>query len=79
MSVTTVSLLPLNQIRRGDVAVVEEIVSGGQEQARLASMGLTVGSVVEMLMPGKPCAVAVGGSRLVLRCEQVQALRVSLL
>jgi Fe2+ transport system protein FeoA len=77
MQVTTESFLHLNQLRRGQCAVVEEIDSHGPEGAHLASMGLTVGCVLHMLMPGAPCAVAVGETRLMLRCEQCRAIRVS--
>lgn len=77
MQLSTETFVHLNQLRRGQMAVVEEVDCQGTEGAHLASMGLSVGCVLQVLMPGTPCAVAVGETRLMLRCEQCRAIRVS--
>jgi len=77
MNVTVSTFLQLSQLRRGQMAVIEEVDSHTAEPSHLAAMGLTVGSVIQVLMPGTPCAVVVGETRLMLRCEQCRAIRVS--
>lgn len=71
------ALLSLPQLANGEVAIVEEIAGEPEMACRLASMGLCPGALVRMVMPGCPCAVQVGESRLMLRGEDLCAIRIA--
>ena len=79
MTSTLDSLVQLGNLRQGQVGVVEQVEAPDCECHRLSSMGLQAGELITMLMPGNPCAVVVGQTRLVLRGDQVGRIRVSLL
>ena len=69
--------LPLSSLRRGQTAVVEEISGDSGEIEKLCTMGLCVGSLVRVLCAGRCCAVQVGETRMMLRCDQLKNILVS--
>jgi Fe2+ transport system protein FeoA len=60
-------LLPLESLRSGDTAEVEEIVGEQSLVLRLGELGLRAGSRFRVLREGLPCLLDVGGARLSLR------------
>lgn len=64
---TASSLLPLEQLRPGEWADIEEVVGDAGWVGRMAELGLRAGSRLQVLQPGSPCLIQVGGSRLSLR------------
>jgi ferrous iron transport protein A len=60
-------LLPLEQLRPGEWADVEEVVGDTGWIGRMAELGLRAGSRLQVLQPGSPCLIQIGGSRLSLR------------
>jgi Fe2+ transport system protein FeoA len=51
----------------GEVGRVEQLLGDTEDVRRLEEMGIRRGEVVEMLQPGSPCIIRLGGSRLCLR------------
>jgi Fe2+ transport system protein FeoA len=62
-------LLPLELLRTGEWAEVEEVTGEPAWVGRLAELGVRTGSRVQVLQPGCPCLLQVGGCRLSLRGE----------
>ena len=60
-------LMPLDMIGPGEWAEVEEV--SGQETwvGRLAELGIRQGCRLQVVQPGKPCLLNVGGCKLCLR------------
>ena len=67
----------LKDLRAGELGIVEEIDECCGEFCQLAALGLCRGALVRMMSPGKTCAVQVGESRLMLRGDQISAIRVT--
>lgn len=67
----------LSTLQRGQVAVIEHFDPNCSDQFRLEEMGLRVGELVTMLMPGCPCALAVGETRLMVRRDLLRCVLVS--
>ena len=55
-----VSLLSLKSGQAGTVAEVKALNGAAK---RLADLGFVKGAALEMVRPGKPCIVRIGGSR----------------
>lgn len=67
-------LLPLDMLRAGEVAEVEEIHGQPAWVRRLAEMGLRQGCRVQVVQPGSPCLLQLDGCKLCLRageCSQI--------
>lgn len=62
-------LLPLELVRAGEWAEIEEVTGEPHWVGRLAELGLRAGSRLQMLRQGSPCLLQVGGCRLSLRGE----------
>ena len=62
-------LLPLDLVRTGEWAEVEEVLGEPVWVSRLAEFGLRTGSKLQVLRQGSPCLLNIGGSRLSLRAE----------
>jgi ferrous iron transport protein A len=60
-------LIPLDLIGSGEWAEVAEIIGEVAWICRLAELGLRRGSRFQVLQPGRPCILRVGGSRLSVR------------
>lgn len=64
------------RLRAGQSAVVDSLPEECGDARRLREMGLVPGEVVVMLSSGRSCAVAVGETRLVVRREVLEGVRV---
>ncbi len=62
-------LLPLELLRSGERAEVADVSGEPGWVARMAELGVRVGSPVRVLQAGSPCLMEVGGSRLSLRAD----------
>ena len=69
-------LVPLSQLRCKEQGVIVDVDAAPIENARLAEMGLTVGSDVQVLCGGRTRLFRVGGSRLSLRSDDLDAILV---
>lgn len=63
------NLLPVEALSSGAWADVEEVQGESTWVSRLAELGVRAGSRLQVLQPGSPCLLQVGGSRLSLRAE----------
>jgi Fe2+ transport system protein FeoA len=61
------NIIPMHCLAYGEVGRVEELVGSTEDVRRLEEMGVRRGQAVEMLQPGSPCIVRLGGSRLCFR------------
>jgi Fe2+ transport system protein FeoA len=62
-------LLPLELLRSGEWADVAEVMGEPAWVGRMAELGIRAGSRLQVLQPGSPCLLQVGGARLSLRAE----------
>ena len=69
-------LLPLEGLRSGEWAEVAEVSGEPAWVARMAELGIRAGSRLQVLQPGSPCLLRVGGSRLSLRADQAAQILV---
>ena len=53
----------LPTLRAGQMGVVDRINAGQSLAKRLADLGFVRGATLEMIRPGIPCIVAIGGAR----------------
>ncbi len=60
-------LLPLECLRAGEWADVEDVSGEPGWVGRMAELGVRAGSRLRVLQPGSPCLLQVGGCRLCLR------------
>lgn len=51
----------LSSLQRGQLGTIVAIHESGTASKRLADMGFVRGAKVEMVRPGRPCLVRVGG------------------
>ena len=66
----------LSGLLSGDVARIAGVEAAQAAAKRLADMGFVRGAVVEMVRPGKPCLVRIGGTYVGLGLENQNSLRV---
>lgn len=59
--------VPLEELTRGEWAEVDRVQGDTGWVQRMAELGLRQGQTIQMLQPGSPCLVSLGGSRLSLR------------
>jgi ferrous iron transport protein A len=67
-------LLPLDMVRAGEWAEVEEVSGQADWVGRLAELGIRRGSRVQVVRPGSTCLLSVAGCKLCLRggeCSQI--------
>jgi ferrous iron transport protein A len=67
---------PLEYLASGEWAEVEDVTGDPGWVARMAELGLRVGTRIHMLRPGSPCLCAVDGARLSLRFDQAMMILV---
>lgn len=72
----TLEPIKLSSLRSGQTAVVEEFRVCNSEHCRLKELGFREGELVKMLMPGCSCAMVVGDTRLMVRKELLETIRV---
>jgi Fe2+ transport system protein FeoA len=63
------TLLPLEDLTHGEWADVAQVTGEPGWVGRMAELGLRIGSRVQVLQPGSPCLVQVGGARFSLRFD----------
>jgi Fe2+ transport system protein FeoA len=66
--------MPLDMVRAGEWAEVEEVTGQADWVGRLAELGIRQGSRVQVMQPGTPCLLKVAGCKLCLRggeCSQI--------
>lgn len=67
-------LLPLEMLRAGEWAEVEEVSGQPGAVGRLAELGIRQGCRLQVIQPGTPCLLHISGCRLCLRpgeCSQI--------
>ncbi len=67
-------LMPLDMLRAGEVAEIEEVSGHHSWVCRLAELGIRQGCRVRVVQSGSPCLLDVGGHKLCLRggeCSQI--------
>jgi ferrous iron transport protein A len=62
-------LLPLELLGLGEWGDIAEVTGEPAFVGRMAELGLRSGSRLQVLRPGSPCLLRVGGSRLSLRTD----------
>jgi ferrous iron transport protein A len=60
-------LIPLNFLAAGQQARIGDVVGRVDYVHRLEELGLRRGEVVEMVQPGTPCIIQIGGARVCFR------------
>ena len=63
-------ILPVELLCPGEWADVAEVTGAPVWVGRMAELGLQTGSRVQVLQPGSPCLLRVGGARLSLRSDE---------
>jgi len=63
------TLLPLELLCSGEWAEVADVSGEPGWVGRLAELGVRIGSRLQVLQPGSPCLLQIGGSRLSLRAD----------
>jgi len=66
----------LSRLVAGDVARIAGVAASQTASKRLADMGFVRGAVVEMVRPGRPCLVRVGGTYVGLGVENQHSISV---
>ncbi|VTR96516.1 family protein : Uncharacterized protein OS=Blastopirellula marina DSM 3645 GN=DSM3645_10722 PE=4 SV=1: FeoA [Gemmata massiliana] len=68
-------LMPLDMVRAGEWAEVEEVTGQADWVGRLAELGIRQGCRLQVVQPGATCLLRVAGGKLGLRgCECAQIL-----
>ena len=52
----------LSGLKKGEAAAIVSIATTQAAAKRLADMGFVRGAVIEMIRPGRPCLVRIGGT-----------------
>jgi ferrous iron transport protein A len=63
------NLLPLEMLQAGEWADVENVSGEPEWVGRMAELGVRNGCRLQVLQPGSPCLLQIGGCRLCLRSE----------
>jgi len=63
-------VLPLELLTAGEWADVADVTGEPAWVGRMAELGLRTGSRIQVLQPGSPCLVRIGGGRLSFRPDQ---------
>jgi ferrous iron transport protein A len=69
--------LPINALRRGEVASISQVVGPPEHIRRLEELGLRSGSRIEIVRGGSPCIIRVDGSTLCFRNDESVRVLVS--
>jgi len=68
-------VIPLPLLQPGQCARIDQLMGRADDVQRLEELGMRVGTTVEMVQPGSPCIVSLGGNRLCFRgCEATSVL-----
>ncbi len=66
---SVISSVPLKTIHAGFTVDVDDVIGEPALVGRLAALGVRPGSRVQIIRPGTPCLIEVGGSRMSVRCD----------
>jgi ferrous iron transport protein A len=69
-------MLPLELLNCGEWAEIEEVTGEPAWVCRMAELGLCRGCRLQMLQPGSPCLLRIGGCRLSLRGDDAMQVLV---
>ena len=69
-------LILLGLLSAGQSAVVETVMGASDDAHRLREIGLRDGATVQMIQPGNPCLVRLGGHKLGLRSDALASVLV---
>lgn len=58
---------PLQFLGPGQMADIDQVLGDPESVHRLLEMGMRVGDQIEMVQPGDPCIVRLGGHKLCIR------------
>lgn len=72
------TLIPLELMAAGESGRILEIDGHASFVHRLAELGISAGTPIEMIRPGAPCILAVNHQRLSLRLEDAASVLVDL-
>jgi ferrous iron transport protein A len=64
-------LVPVHQLRRGDVAEVSQVLGAPELVRRLEELGIRCGAHLEMVRGGSPCIVRIAGTKLCFRHDEL--------
>lgn len=70
------TLVPLSHLMTGQKAEIGQLMGRPENVRRLAEMGLRDGTAVEMLRPGSPCIIRLGGQRICIRANELLSVLV---
>ena len=71
-------LIPMNLMHAGQTAFVRQVFGQTEQVHRLEELGLRGGAHVEMVQPGKPCIIRLGGQTLCFRADEMTSIFVSI-
>ena len=69
-------LLPLEMLQAGEWADIEDVSGQAEWVGRMAELGVRAGCRIQVLQPGSPCLLQVGGCRLCLRADWLMQILV---
>jgi Fe2+ transport system protein FeoA len=64
-------VVPITQLRRGEVAEISQVLGSPEEVRRLEELGLRGGVYLEVVSSGSPCIVRVAGAKLCFRHDEL--------
>jgi len=64
-------LIPMTLLTAGQMGRIAAMVGGADQIHRLRELGLRDGAEVEMVRPGSPCIIRLGGQKLGLRSDEM--------
>ena len=67
-------VLPLGILPLGHTALVEHVAGDAAAVHRFREMGFCDGALVEMVQPGEPCIVRIGGHKLAFRLDSTVSI-----
>jgi ferrous iron transport protein A len=70
-------LIPMNLMHAGQTALVRQVLGRTEQVHRLEELGLRGGACVEMVQPGKPCIIRLGGQTLCFRADEMTSVFVA--
>jgi ferrous iron transport protein A len=66
-----VDVIPITQLRNGEVAEISKILGTPEQVRRLGELGLRGGVRLEIVRSGSPCIVRVAGAKLCIRHNEL--------
>jgi Fe2+ transport system protein FeoA len=68
--------VPLAHLPPGQTALIDELLGNPAQIHRLEEMGLRRGAKVEVVQPGRPCIIRLGGHKLCFRTDELTSVLV---